>query len=1110
MAKNTIEIDVKVDDNGTTQKTALKAKNLADQLNKTGKSAGTLDRNLKGTAQASANSTKNFAKMSQGMGGLVGLYAGFAAQVFALSAAFNFLKNAADLENLKKSQISFAQSSGLALKSTTTALQEASQGMLGFKEASQAAAIGVAKGFSTSQLTELTIGASKASTALGRSYEDTFDRLLRGVSKAEPELLDELGITLRLETATQRYADAIGKSRDELTAAERSQAVFVETMRQLNDSFGAVDPQANPFVQLSKTFEELIQDLTGKFMPTITKVVDLINKNAKVALAAFTALAGYIILSLPGISGAVSKTTKLMSSNFVSAGVTIGGVFSGLSSKIGEGIKNAAAEAVYNIEFAELELEEKLAQLGKSGKGAKSLVSEGVKSKTVQKIAAGEDVDPRQLGRLSKDLERVRKELEETGEVAKGVFKGATLESVKKLEEELSQIGNVSLSSGQKMQKYIGKVGVVALKGASRAAEYTGKAVRGIGVAALWTGKAVKKIGKAFRVFAIVGTAVLGVIKIMDELARTPVTVIDNFKSFLTGLIKMVQNALNLLTAGLNKLLDNSVVRKIFGVEEGTAIIGEFTFADNIEENLNSLETRVLNRLGTTRENLQKVEDKNREADEAEAKRIEILDRMTSKYTELREEIDKITSGIRAQKDEMKKTSQITTGIASLPIGAAIREAQKSEDVQAAFDKIFEGVDISAFGKTFEDAFNQALTGDFKALEKATTAATTYNSSLASIKDASQTLRNDLGSGDPLKARVLADQLILVAENGDKAAKVLGENGGLKELLDSYAGTDLNVLRDSLKDLEARFDSIQSKKSQLSIQQAGSRMSGALASQQGLRDNAELAGLNLEEKQLQLEQYKLSRRNLNAEEQVLHDREVERQEREIALLKEKFRIAQENTNNLAQIGVAVGDSLTSSLQSAFDGLIQGTMTAKEAFANMAKSMLQSIAKVIAELLTAKLLMAAFGGTSFGNFLGIGGGATAATGAASLTQTSGFTPGVSLTGGGFRYGGISEPPQMASGGIVSGAQRGYPAVLHGTEAVVPLPNNRSIPVDLNGAGQQNNVTVNVAVDSNGNAQQNTQANGQQGANLGNAIAAAVQKELQNQKRSGGILNPYGVA
>jgi hypothetical protein len=114
----------------------------------------------------------------------------------------------------------------------------------------------------------------------------------------------------------------------------------------------------------------------------------------------------------------------------------------------------------------------------------------------------------------------------------------------------------------------------------------------------------------------------------------------------------------------------------------------------------------------------------------------------------------------------------------------------------------------------------------------------------------------------------------------------------------------------------------------------------------------------------------------------------------------------------------------------------------------------------------------------------------------------------------RYGGVvsegKKMPGYATGGIARGSTGGYPAMLHGTEAVVPLPNNRSIPVDLKGAGQQNNVTVNVSVDSEGNAQQDSQANGQQGANLGNAIAAAVQKELQNQKRSGGILNPYGVS
>ena len=85
------------------------------------------------------------------------------------------------------------------------------------------------------------------------------------------------------------------------------------------------------------------------------------------------------------------------------------------------------------------------------------------------------------------------------------------------------------------------------------------------------------------------------------------------------------------------------------------------------------------------------------------------------------------------------------------------------------------------------------------------------------------------------------------------------------------------------------------------------------------------------------------------------------------------------------------------------------------------------------------------------------------------------------------------------------------MLHGNEAVVPLPDGNKIPVDLKGAGssQQNNVTVNVSIDGNGTTSQ--RANGdQQGMDLGKVIANAVQTELMNQKRAGGILSPHGVS
>jgi hypothetical protein len=40
-------------------------------------------------------------------------------------------------------------------------------------------------------------------------------------------------------------------------------------------------------------------------------------------------------------------------------------------------------------------------------------------------------------------------------------------------------------------------------------------------------------------------------------------------------------------------------------------------------------------------------------------------------------------------------------------------------------------------------------------------------------------------------------------------------------------------------------------------------------------------------------------------------------------------------------------------------------------------------------------------------------------------------------------------ELAQGGIVSGPKSGYASLLHGTEAVVPLPGGRSIPVEMTG-------------------------------------------------------------
>ena len=50
------------------------------------------------------------------MGGFVGVYASLAAQLFAVSAAFQFLKRAGDLQTLQAGQEAYASATGIGLR----------------------------------------------------------------------------------------------------------------------------------------------------------------------------------------------------------------------------------------------------------------------------------------------------------------------------------------------------------------------------------------------------------------------------------------------------------------------------------------------------------------------------------------------------------------------------------------------------------------------------------------------------------------------------------------------------------------------------------------------------------------------------------------------------------------------------------------------------------------------------------------------------------------------------------------------------------------------------------------------------------------------------------
>lgn len=260
MAQDSINVTFKVNEDGSLQQVEQKAKKAAAGIDKATKSSDHYSKKNKGVAGATSNSTKAFSKMTTGIeGGLVPAYAALAANVFAITAAFGALRRASAAEQLKEGLLFTGREAGQNLELVTAKLKEVTGAAVSTVQAMSAVAIGVSSGFDESQLVGLAQVAKGASLALGRDMGDAMDRLIRGAAKLEPEILDELGIMVRLDKATRDYADTMGVAVDKLTLFEKRMAFTNAIIEQGQNKFLALSQhmEANPFDQMAATFDNL-------------------------------------------------------------------------------------------------------------------------------------------------------------------------------------------------------------------------------------------------------------------------------------------------------------------------------------------------------------------------------------------------------------------------------------------------------------------------------------------------------------------------------------------------------------------------------------------------------------------------------------------------------------------------------------------------------------------------------------------------------------------------------------------------------------------------------------------------------------------------------------
>lgn len=243
-----------------------------EKTDKTKRNTDLYNNSLRRLNETGSSSARSFSKLAFGMNPLVSTYAAIAVNVYALTEAFRLLKDASALARLEEQTANFAASvSGVNVKGLARDLQALAGGALDSAEALKQAVRGISFGFSPELLRQLTEGARKASVALGRDFTDSMDRVIRGISKGEVELLDELGVVTRLETAFKDYARTAGLEADKLTDSQRKLALAQEVNLQLADKYSSFSTASSAMERLGTATTDasnaILKDLSAALEP---------------------------------------------------------------------------------------------------------------------------------------------------------------------------------------------------------------------------------------------------------------------------------------------------------------------------------------------------------------------------------------------------------------------------------------------------------------------------------------------------------------------------------------------------------------------------------------------------------------------------------------------------------------------------------------------------------------------------------------------------------------------------------------------------------------------------------------------------------------------------
>lgn len=235
---------------------------LMSLLVKLGVDSSDLKRGMTEAEKSSKKGGKNIASgLKSSLKAFTAAAAGAAAFGIAVKKAYSFAREGAELQRLEQASYQTARSFGASMDDIVEAVSTAARGTISqwdiMRAANTAMLLGVTADADT--MAKMMQSAMVRGRAMGRTTAEAFDDIARGVGRASPLILDNLGYIFDANELYTSWAATLGKTAEQLTKAEKTAALLNMVVK---DAAPAARDSMEAFERLEVSLDKLIK--TGK------------------------------------------------------------------------------------------------------------------------------------------------------------------------------------------------------------------------------------------------------------------------------------------------------------------------------------------------------------------------------------------------------------------------------------------------------------------------------------------------------------------------------------------------------------------------------------------------------------------------------------------------------------------------------------------------------------------------------------------------------------------------------------------------------------------------------------------------------------------------------